>query len=404
MASLVHFLMENGFTVRTFYLGQSESNQFTTDDQRLINEQSLDVDRRSSDQPPTNRLKMLGWYFKAVANQFKTWTQAKKAGENSVTPTLEDFAWPWAISAFRESVTSFRPKTVLIQYVKLAYLIDVLKPSSRSQVKCIIDTHDILHLRNECFKERGHPHWIEISRDEEAAALQKFDVVIAIQEEEARLFEAMAPGAKTIVCGHAQPIEPSVNGAQHSYDPNGVLSFGYLGSLNASNSDAVESLVKDWLGAGSKGEEPANDRPAKLLIAGEICEWISESGIVPADCDDIKLLGRVDKLQEFYRQVDVVVNPVEFGTGLKIKNVEALAHGKPLITTLHGMIGLPVNSESAAEVVSDSDEMLAAIESLKNDQEKLRSLTEAAIELSSREFSSNHVYKELKKVLVKDGS
>jgi hypothetical protein len=48
--------------------------------------------------------------------------------------------------------------------------------------------------------------------------------------------------------------------------------------------------------------------------------------------------------------------------------------------------------------------MLAAIESLKNDQEKLRSLTEAAIELSSREFSSNHVYKELKKVLVKDGS
>ena len=44
----------------------------------------------------------------------------------------------------------------------------------------------------------------------------------------------------------------------------------------------------------------------------------------------------------FYAAVDCVLNPMVPGTGLKIKTVEALAHGRPVLGTEWAFSGLPV--------------------------------------------------------------
>jgi len=41
-----------------------------------------------------------------------------------------------------------------------------------------------------------------------------------------------------------------------------------------------------------------------------------------------------------YRRASVVINPQQFGTGLSIKSVDALLHGRPLVTTASGARGL----------------------------------------------------------------
>ena len=73
----------------------------------------------------------------------------------------------------------------------------------------------------------------------------------------------------------------------------------------------------------------------RLLVAGSIC------GRLPADVRPFESVGRVDHLDDFYDLVDLVVNPMPFGTGLKIKSVEAICQGLPLIATEAAMVGLP---------------------------------------------------------------
>src|SRR5690606_29841009 len=50
----------------------------------------------------------------------------------------------------------------------------------------------------------------------------------------------------------------------------------------------------------------------------------------------------------------VVINPVMHGTGLKIKNVEALGYGKPVVTTTVGAEGLEL-ALSRGLIVADSE-------------------------------------------------
>ena len=402
IASMVHFLMSDSFQVRTFFLGQTDSDQFTTNDQKLIKQQNLDIDQRSSEQLPRQLSQKLGWYADATVNQIKQWTQGNKEHAPADTAMrLEDFRWPWAMKAFSESVSEFQPDSILIQYIKLGYLLNSLTESQRMQTSCIVDTHDILHKRAEQFREHGFQHWINIDREEESNALQQFDLILAIQENEARLIREMAPQSQTIVCGHA--TVSTISKTKFEPDPSGVegalTSIGYLGSTNASNTAALESFFKtDW----SKIRSPEKSK-LEFVIAGSICNWIEKNTSIDlAKLDCVRLLGPVEELEEFYNQVDVVINPVEFGTGLKIKNCEAIAFGKPLLTTTHGAIGLPPESKNAMIVCQSTESLVAAIQNLMDDVQRFRNLVQAAKQLSQTGFSDQEVYSELKQTLLQE--
>ena len=53
-------------------------------------------------------------------------------------------------------------------------------------------------------------------------------------------------------------------------------------------------------------------------------------------------MGRIDRIEDFYSAVDVAINPMIAGTGLKIKTVEAMNFGVPIVSTISGSEGLPV--------------------------------------------------------------
>ena len=66
----------------------------------------------------------------------------------------------------------------------------------------------------------------------------------------------------------------------------------------------------------------------------------------------IKLSGFVGDLEEVYKN-RVIINPVKSGSGLKIKCVEALCSGKPLVTTSNGAQGLKSGAGKAFLVGDD---------------------------------------------------
>lgn len=428
MASLVRYLASDGFVVRTFYLGQTDSEQITSRDRDLIEMLNLDVEQHSSDQPPQHLANKIGWYANATKYQLQQWVamigqdnsddsvngdvesdSESDSEEEQRPPKLSEYRWPWAVSAFGESVRSFKPNSIIIQYIKLSYLLDALSSRQRTAINCLVDTHDVLHLRCQQFRERGFQHWIELTRDEESAELQKFDTIMAIQAEEACLFRDMAPNAHTIVCGHCvenliddRTVPVSKRDAQDRF-----ITIGYLGSTNASNAHAIENfLTRVWPEVLAQIAKLNPQPRIRLTIAGGICQWLVQSDALDSldmnllDMDSVELLGAVADLATFYNRIDLVVNPVEFGSGLKIKNCEALSFGKPILTTPHGSVGLPPETATATLICCSSTDFVAELIDIASNANRLADLQNAATKLSQSVFSEQQAYSELKQSLL----
>lgn len=411
ISSLVRYLMGESFLVRIFFLGQ-----IAPEDQTLITMQSLDVEKKTSDQPPKNFVKKIGWYADATFNQLQQRLTSPggsdDAKEASKALKLEEFCWPWAVTAFEESVSDFNPDSILIEYVKLVYLLEGLSSKQRGAVNCLIDTHDILHLRCQQFRERGYCHWIDIDREEESKALSKFDTVIAIQEEEAKLISEMIadrnPNSKVIVCGHA-PEVPSVAKTVNEFHARNeaVISIGYLASTNASNAMSIEWFLNEVWQPLSKcpSEHSKGAGKVQLKIGGTICQTL-ELLIAANPMGNVELLGHVENLQAFYDSVGLIINPVKFGTGLKIKTVEAIGFGKPVLSTLQGVVGLEqsnlVGDSPAVKICETAEEFRSELLFLANNTEQLNKRTDAAQQLGQSLFSDQQVYSSLKQCLVND--
>jgi hypothetical protein len=67
----------------------------------------------------------------------------------------------------------------------------------------------------------------------------------------------------------------------------------------------------------------------------------------------IDVLGKVDDVDQFYGQVNVVVVPVTSGSGMKCKLAEAVLCGKAVITTASGASGYPPGLRRQFHVVAD---------------------------------------------------
>lgn len=113
---------------------------------------------------------------------------------------------------------------------------------------------------------------------------------------------------------------------------------GYLANFAYHpNVDALEVLLERWLpGLRSEGW--------RLVVAG----LQSESLDLPPD---VTVLGRVGSVEEFYEQVDITLAPVRLGGGMKVKVIESLLRGRPVVASEFAVDGFPEALRSHAVVV-----------------------------------------------------
>ena len=77
--------------------------------------------------------------------------------------------------------------------------------------------------------------------------------------------------------------------------------------------------------------------------------------------DDVVPIGRVEDLAPVFAQHRVFVSPIRVGTGIKTKNLAALAHGLPLVTTSVGAKGMRLTDGTNALIADTSDDFAGAI-------------------------------------------
>ena len=217
---------------------------------------------------------------------------------------------------------SARHDAVLVHYVWMSRALEGVGGGGALRV---LDTHDLFGDRHLAARAQGlDPSWFFTTREEEARGLARADLVLAIQEAEAAVLRERS-AAPVLTLGHMPPLRFLTDTDRASPPPPPRAVFGYLGSANPWNVASVRALDA------ALAEAP--DLP--WLLAGQITRRDLRLRSRPV------LLGPVPEVEDFYRAVECVLNPMAGGTGLKIKTVEALAAGLPVLGTRDAFAGLP---------------------------------------------------------------
>ncbi|MBR9762643.1 MAG: glycosyltransferase [Rhodobacteraceae bacterium] len=239
----------------------------------------------------------------------------------------------------------------------------------------ILDTHDILSDRHRTFRGRGLDHWVSLQPSDECRAFRRADVVLAIQEDEARAIRALlqqhgrGDGADTpevAVVSHLP--RPSTLPATPGDGMDGL----FVGSDNPANRASLSVFVDHTL------PRVTQALPAfRLVVAGTICRSLP-------DHPNIRKMGVVEDLSQVYRDASFSLNPMEVGTGINIKLLDAMAAGLPVVSTLTGVRGVPPKDCGGIRIVGDQDHAAFAGEviALAEDAELRRSLGDESLRAS----------------------
>ena len=210
-----------------------------------------------------------------------------------------------------------RYDAVLVNYVWMSRVLEAMPDTFR-----IVDTHDLFGDRHRVALAAGiDPSWYFTTVAEEGRGLDRADLVIGIQAEEAETLRQRS-ATPVVTVGHMPPL----TFLEAATPARPRAPFGYLGSANPWNVASVRAL--DAALAGEAG--------LPWLVAGRLLSRRDLSfASAPLRMPDVP-----DTVM-FYQAVECVLNPMVPGTGLKIKTVEALAHGRPVLGTKHAFSGLP---------------------------------------------------------------
>lgn len=264
-----------------------------------------------------------------------------------------------------------RPHVALVNYTCLADLLDTAPPETLTAIL----THDVCCQRAQAFAAAGaRQDGVCWARETEAALLAKARLLVAIQAEEAGALAAMAPRAEVILAPFSMTPRP-VTGEP---TPGRCLFVGSDADHNRFSLlwflDAVWPLVL------------AAHPEATLSVCGTVNHRIKTA------FPRVTMHGRVEDLEPQYRDAAVCIVPLRVGSGLEIKLVEALGHGKCCVVSRRGLAALPPSCRESVLAASDAGDFATAVSRALADAPLRRDLGRRALACVEKAFNPQRAY------------
>lgn len=282
--------------------------------------------------------------------------------------------------AFAQYIAVEQPDAVIVEYIYLAYLKDAIP----SKCLSVIDTHDVMCLREYRFYQSGLHHAISMSLsiEQEKSVLSAFDAVLAIQDQEYSVLQNMLPTKPVVLCPH------SIS-SMETQPPTQIKSIGFIGANNEANRSGLNWFINQvW--------SVVKHLDFNLLIFGSVGKHFID--ICAAD-ETIKYMSDCLSQEEIYTQVDAMINPVFVGGGLKIKTLEALAYGKVLISTQEGAVGMGSPEDNGIIIAENRAEFINAFINLSKQPELGTKLAAKGNSFVKQKFVPDACYQPLIKLL-----
>jgi len=258
---------------------------------------------------------------------------------------------------------------ILISYAFWADLI--YKNPLAAKSLTIIDTHD---LESSQFQhEEGFD--VGVALGDELRRLELYDQVWAISPEESYFFsQFLGNRVKYIPMMLPDPIPVTPNS-------NPEFDLVYVASDNPKN-----IMSAAWF---FDHVYPLISPDARLAVVGKITSH------VPENLPNVTLIPYVEHLETIYTNARVALSPMLEGTGVKVKVVEALSHGLPVVCTERGTDGLPFKSNNGCLVGETPAEFADYVNRLLQDADLYKQQAEMAKNTFLQCFSAEEVSKRL---------
>jgi glycosyltransferase involved in cell wall biosynthesis len=259
----------------------------------------------------------------------------------------------------------------LVEYIELSAVLEYLPEHTVS----LLDTHDLVADRIRSFKKMGLPYdGIDLTFEEELDIFRCYDYVVLIQQNDLESVARWIDPDRLVLTPHPVPATPGRIRKQ-------VQNIGFVASPYLPNVEALGWFLQHVWGPTCEGHA------LTLNVYGNIRDEFP----VPEGCH-VRWHGFVADEEQVYRDSDILINPVRCGAGLKIKNVEALAHGLPLVTTTHGATGMEDGAARCFLQADDAGAFASAIRRLIGDRGLRETLARNAVAYARTHFSTEGCY------------
>ena len=165
------------------------------------------------------------------------------------------------------------------------------------------------------------------------------------------------------------------------YDPTNIVSepvIGLIGSMHWSPSRlAAERLIHLWPTIHAEIPE------ASLLIAGRNAEVYLGNHF---PMERAELVTRVEHPRDFFGRLAAMVYPTPQGSGMKVKVLESLAYGVPVVSNHDGLEGMNLAIGRGAALAISDDDFVHVTASLLRDPDRRSALGSAGRTLVAEHF------------------
>ncbi len=229
----------------------------------------------------------------------------------------------------------------------------------------ILDSHDFVTVQY--LQKEGLGKRVNIGKEfaKEVEILKKFDEIWTYSIEEQYVFEQFTNRKITLM-----PVSFPARYAGLEKRPFNMI---YIASDNPHNVKSINWFIHQVL--------PLLPNQ-KLHMVGNICDKIDEH-------HQIIKLGVVDDIGDVYKMSKISICPMLSGTGVKIKILEALSYGLPVVTSQRGLDGLINKINNGCLVATEEEKFAQTIINLLSDEVYYQHIAQQA-----REFHQSFYTKE----------
>lgn len=307
-----------------------------------------------------------------------------KQEQNSLWPLWEYYRFPLDPNLRRALAKLARwADTIILEY---PFWARQLAPfCKRENVRLIVTAHDILaDVLMHSFTLRDIALRLELS------AYRMADQVISISPGDQQKLQKY--GVDSILIEHgidsadydALTVEPEaarmlLKGGFGIVLPTGRICL-FVGSYNYPNLNAVTAIRR----IAQPLRAPFVSESVNFVVVGGCCG--------PQTADNFVALGHIDDeaLYLLYKAADLVIVPLQMGTGASVKTAEAMLYGKAVLGTTIGFRGYFVTPNVDAIICDEISDFPTTILNLLHDPVRLREIGRKA-----RAFAMQYQYREV---------
>ncbi|MBT2243645.1 glycosyltransferase [Sphingobium sp. BHU LFT2] len=229
-----------------------------------------------------------------------------------------------SVRGIRELVISGGFDAVLTPYFNRRWMIEHLP----ADIVRIIDTHDCQSQRTRSFARHGLIPTFRMTPEEEGAELDKYDIVLAMSDEDFDEFSAIS-SSPVVTTPFRLPLH-DLTGVRSFYAPGGEnRELLFIAADSPVNQMTLAYLLRDVL--------PLVPGHVVLNVVGNVSmpkNFTENSNFTVVRHENI------DDLVPIYARCALAVNPTFMGGGVKTKTLEALAFGVPSLNADEGARGM----------------------------------------------------------------